>query len=73
MALKYLMERKRRLAQKSEHLVSLGYIKDAIMCQLQPMYGAEIIDIDLGPLDRDGMVNTTIYTKKGAQTRTRKV
>lgn len=65
MALKYLMERKRRLANKTEKLVSLDYIKDAVITQMQPMFGTDIIDVTFGDVDKNGEMNVTIYTKKG--------
>lgn len=71
MALKYLMNRRRRLCKTINKPVSLAFVKDAIITQMQPMFGSEIVDIDLGDVDADGNINITIFYRK--ETKTKKV
>lgn len=72
MTLQYLVKRRRRLAQKQAKVVSLGFLKDSIISQLQPLYGPEIIDIDLGAVSSHDTMELTIYLQKGRKSRTGK-
>lgn len=54
----------RKNTKKSEHSTSLGYIKDALITQVQPMYGTEIVDCDIEGLNAD-VIKVTYYLKKG--------
>lgn len=67
------MNHRRKQWQKSKKEVSLGFIKDAIIAQLQPMWGNEIKDIDLDDGRTPDEVTVTIYTeKKGVKSKTKK-
>jgi len=60
MPLEFLMKRRRQRSQKIVKPVSQEFVKDCVIFQLQTMYGEEIVDIELPPINE-----ITIYLKKG--------
>ena len=76
MTLRYLMDRRRKTWKKQEEDVSVSFIKDAVITQLEnlPFYRlGEIQDIDFGPVTPEGMMKLKIYTNtKGEKSKTKK-
>lgn len=64
--LKYVMNKRRQTAQKIKKELSSDFIKDAVITQIQPMFGQEVIDIDIG------FPETIIYLRKGGKSKTEK-
>lgn len=64
--LKYLMNKRRLTALKIKKELSSAFINDAVITQLQPMFGQEIVDLDIG------FPETTIYLRKGGKSKTEK-
>lgn len=66
LSLKYLKERQKRLSRHTTKEVSVGFVKDAIITQLQPiMSGRQIIDLDFGDTTPEGNMKMKIYYNKG--------
>jgi hypothetical protein len=66
LSLKYLKERQKRLSRSLTKEVSAGFVKDAIITQLQPiMSGRHIVDIDFGEVNSEGLMKMKIYYSKG--------
>ncbi len=64
--LNYLKQRQKKLSRSLTKEVSLGFITDAIITQLQPiMSGRHITDIDLGEVSPEGLMKLKIYYNKG--------
>lgn len=73
MTLKFLMNRRRKQWQATKKEASVAFVKDAVIAQLQTMWGAEIKDIDIDDGKTIDDLIITIYTdKKGAQSKTKK-
>jgi len=64
--LNYLKQRQKKLSRSLTKEVNLGFIKDAIITQLQPMMsGRHIVDLDLGEVSPEGLMKLKIYYSKG--------
>jgi hypothetical protein len=61
-----LKRMRRKNSKKIEKVVSLDFIKDALITQLQPIYsGQNIIDLDVGNLQDP--VSVILYIRKEVQ------
>jgi|KBSSwiStaDraftv2_1062776.scaffolds.fasta_scaffold09995_5 hypothetical protein len=66
LSLKFLKERQKRLSRSLTKEVGMGFLKDAIITQLQPiMSGRHIVDIDFGEVNPEGNMKLKIYYSKG--------
>lgn len=67
LTLKFLKERQKRLSRSLTKEVNLGFVKDAVITQLQPiMSGRHIVDIDFGEVNTEGNMKMKIYYSKGS-------
>lgn len=65
LSLKYLRERQKRMSRSTTKEVGVGFVKDAIITQLQPMMsGRNIVDIDFGEVNSEGNMKMKIYYSK---------
>jgi hypothetical protein len=63
--LKYLRERQKKSCRTLTKEVGLGFVKDAVITQLQPiMSGRHIVDIDFGEINPEGNMKMKIYYSK---------
>lgn len=64
--LKFLKQRLKMQSRSLTKEVSVGFVKDAIITQLQPiMSGRHIVDIDFGEVNAEGLMKMKIYYSKG--------
>ena len=66
LTLNFLKQLQKRQCRTLTKEVSLGFVKDAIITQLQPiMSGRQIVDIDFGEINAEGNMKMKIYYNKG--------
>lgn len=65
LTLNYLRQLLKKQSRSITKEVSVGFVKDAIITQLQPiMSGRQIVDIDFGEVNAEGNMKMKIYYSK---------
>ena len=64
---KFLIKLTRKNCTKTVVPTNLGYLKEALISQVQPLYSTPIQDIDIGGLP--DIVDVTYYTRKESKTK----
>jgi len=66
MTSKFIMKLRRKNTDKTTKPTSIEYIKDALISQAQPMFGTEIVDVEIKGLETPS-VDVTYFVRKGVK------